>query len=113
MSEQAAQQNDQLELVDMDITRASANHMRSLFDSYFKEGKYGLEDAQKLVISINNIYKALDTLNKLQELALRLKRSQEQLKQQSLAKTVSPAPKDDQVHLRQNNQVTGMPNVEV
>lgn len=136
----AEQKNsDQLELVDMSITKASADHIKSLFDGYFKEGKYGLEDAQKLVISINNVYKALDTLNKLQDLALRLKKNQEhaQLKAQSLAKSGNNVPEQPmpmqhaprhpipeqspgqsmpgqigQPQL-QGNQVTGMPNVRV
>lgn len=65
-----------LELVDVNITKHSLEYLRKLFDIYCREGKYGLDDAQKIIIAVNNINKSLTSLNTMQTIALSSKQKQ-------------------------------------
>lgn len=71
-------QNETLTLVDIQVTRDSMNFIKSQADEAMRNGKYGFDDAQKIIISVNNVMTALDTLDKLQILALQLKQRQDQ-----------------------------------
>lgn len=102
---------ESLELIDINITKDSVGHIKSLIDMYFKEGKYGFDDAQKIIISINNMYKALDTLNKLQILALRIKQQQEQNMKQSHPHHPPTPVQPPQID--EHNQVTDLHQVDV
>ncbi len=77
MSESDTKPHETLELVDIDITRASLDFIKEQMSDCLKQGKYNFDDAQKIIISTNNIYKALETLSKLQVLALKIKNHQE------------------------------------
>ncbi len=72
------QDNNTIELVDLNVLKGSVDHTRTLVDNSFKEGKYGIEEAQNIIISFNYINRALDTLRKLQLIALKLKENQQE-----------------------------------
>ena len=71
--------NSTLELVDIQITKDSLMFIKSQIDDIIRSGKYGFDEAQKVIISVNNVFKGLETLDKLQTLALQIKQRQEQI----------------------------------
>jgi hypothetical protein len=85
--------NDSIQLVDIGVTKECVDFIKSEFNSLMKEGRYGFDDVQKVIISINNMYRSLDALDKLQMLAIQIKQRQEQaavdLQAQSMAQSMA------------------------
>lgn len=104
MSEDNDKTKETLELVDIDVTKMSVNHIRDLFDTYCKEGKYNLDEVQKIIISINNINRSIETLNKLQIIAIKLKQNYE--KKEQVEKKQTNDDNSNNINVAHNMQVT-------
>lgn len=70
-------QQDKIDLIDINITQQSLNFINEMANKANQKGLYELNESFKLMLSINNLSKALETLNKLQTIALQKIKEQE------------------------------------
>jgi hypothetical protein len=70
--------SEQIELINIEVTKSSVELLKCEIDKNIREGKYDFEQCQNVIIAINNINKSLQVLNNLQNIAIRLQQREKQ-----------------------------------